>query len=304
MTGEAPDIERAFHLEFFRDHLGFERGLSPRTIDAYLREARRLAAFADSEGVADPAGVTYGLLRDHVARLAGEGRAASTVALTVYALRGYFRFLLVEGAIESDPSKRLEAPQAGRSLPDVLALHEIEALIGAVDRENRTAPRDIAIIEFLYGCGLRVSELLALKVRDLDLEEGFVGVHGKGGRDRLVPVGADADLAVRRYLGITRPELDRGESAGHIFLNAQGRPLSRMGVLKILRRHVERAGILKRVTPHTLRHSFATHLLEGGADLASVQEMLGHADISTTEIYTHVDRSHLRQVHRSHHPRG
>ncbi len=304
VTGEGPGIERAFHLESFRDHLGFERGLSPRTVDAYLREARRLAAFAVSEDVADPAEVTYQLLRDHVARLAGEGRAASTIARTVYALRGYFRFLIVEGVIESDPSERLEAPKAGRSLPDVLSVHEIEALIGATDPESRTAARDEAMLEMLYGCGLRVSELVSLKGRELDLEEALVRVRGKAGKERFVPVGAAARSAVRRYLRTTRPALDRGRSAGHIFLNARGLPLSRMGVWKILRRHVERAGILKRVTPHTLRHSFATHLLEGGADLASVQEMLGHADISTTEIYTHVDRSLLRQVHRSHHPRG
>lgn len=304
MTEEGPGIERAFYLEAFRDHLGFERGLSPRTIDAYLREARRFAVFAVSEGMAGPAHVTYALLRDHVSRLASEGRATSSVARSVYALRGYFRFLIVEDAIESDPSERLEAPRAGRSLPDVLSVPEIEALIGAVDPESRTASRDMAMLEMLYGCGLRVSELLALKGRDLDLEEALVRVRGKGGKERLIPVGAAARSAVRRYLRTARPALDRGRSEGCVFLNARGRPLSRMGVWKILRRHVERAGILKRVTPHTLRHSFATHLLEGGADLASVQEMLGHADISTTEIYTHVDRSHLRQVHRSHHPRG
>ncbi len=304
MRQGAPELERTFHLESFRDHLGFERGLSPRTIDAYLREARRFARFAASEGVGGPDRVTYRLLRDHVATLAGEGRAASSVARSVYALRGYFRFLLVEGAIETDPSERLEAPRAGRSLPDVLSVPEIEALIGAVDPESRTAARDAAMLEMLYGCGLRVSELVGLRGRDLHLEEALVRVCGKGGKERFIPVGAHADSAVRRYLRTSRPALDRGRSEGIVFLNARGRPLSRMGVWKILRRHVERAGIVKRVTPHTLRHSFATHLLEGGADLASVQEMLGHADISTTEIYTHVDRAHLRQVHRSHHPRG
>ncbi|WP_420634741.1 site-specific tyrosine recombinase [Candidatus Palauibacter sp.] len=304
MTDPGPDVEREFHLEPFRDHLGFERGLSPRTIDGYLREARRFAAFAVSEGAASPGQVTYQLLRDHTARLAEEGRAASTVARCVYALRGYFRFLVVEGVLEADPSERLEAPRAGRPLPDVLSVPEIEALIGAVRPDDWAAPRDEGILELLYGCGLRVSELLALQGRDLDLREGLVRVRGKGGKERLVPVGAAARSAVGRYLRESRPTLDRGRSQGRVFLNARGGPLSRMGVWKILRRHVQRAGILKRVTPHTLRHSFATHLLEGGADLASVQEMLGHADISTTEIYTHVDRSHLRQVHRSHHPRG
>ncbi|WP_419948694.1 site-specific tyrosine recombinase XerD [Candidatus Palauibacter sp.] len=304
MTGQGPDIERAYRLEAFRDHLAFERGLSPRTIDAYLREARRFAVFAVSRGVGSPPAATYDLLRDHVARLAAEGRAASSVARAVYALRGYFRFLALEDVIGTDPSERLEAPRAGRHLPDVLSVPEIEALLRAVPLDEPGTHRDRTILELLYGCGLRVSELIGLRVRDVDLDEGLVRVRGKGSKERLVPVGSAALSAVRRYLRESRPEIERGHGEGRMFLNLRGRPLSRMGVWKILRRHVERAGIEKRVTPHTLRHSFATHLLEGGADLASVQEMLGHADISTTEIYTHVDRTHLRQVHRSHHPRG
>lgn len=304
MSEPGPGPERAYELEAFRDHLDFERGLSPRTVDAYLREARRFAEFAVSDGAAGPAGVTYRLLRDHVAALAGEGRAASSVSRAVYALKVYFRFLVLEAVIETDPSERLEAPRAGRHLPDVLSVPEVEALLRAVPLDEAGSRRDRAILELLYGCGLRVSELIGLRTRDLDLDEGLVLVRGKGSKERLVPVGAAARLAVRRYLRESRPEIERGRGEGRMFLNLRGRPLSRMGVWKILRRHVERAGLGKRVTPHTLRHSFATHLLEGGADLASVQEMLGHADISTTEIYTHVDRSHLRQVHRDHHPRG
>ena len=304
MTDAGPRIGRSYRLEAFREHLDFERGLSPRTIDAYLREARRFAGFAVSRGVKGPRRVTYQLLRDHVAGLAGEGRAASSVARAVYALRGYCRFLVLEGVIETDPSERLEAPRAGRHLPDVLSVPEIEALLRAVPLDEPATRRDRAILELLYGCGLRVSELIGLRHRDLDLEEGFVRVRGKGAKERLVPVGAAALGAVEGYLRGSRPEIERGRGEGRMFLNLRGRPLSRMGVWKILRRHVERAGIAKRVTPHTLRHSFATHLLEGGADLVSVQEMLGHADISTTEIYTHVDRSHLRQVHHEHHPRG
>ena len=304
MTEPDPGGERAYALEAFRDHLDFERGLSPRTVAAYLREARRFARFAIPGGAESPADVTYGLLRDHVAALAGEGRAASSVARAVYALKVYFRFLVLEDVLASDPSERLEAPRAGRHLPDVLSVPEIEALLRAVPLDEAGSRRDRAILELLYGCGLRVSELIGLRTRDLDPDEGLVLVRGKGSKERLVPVGAAARLAVRRYLRESRPEIERGRGEGRLLLNLRGRPLSRMGVWKILRRHVERAGLEKRVTPHTLRHSFATHLLEGGADLASVQEMLGHADISTTEIYTHVDRSHLRQVHRDHHPRG
>lgn len=298
------DAARAFRVEPFRDYLSFERGLAARTIDAYVRDVASFVAFAVEAEVRAPEDVGYAELRDYVARLGELGRARSTVSRAISSLRGYFRFLLEEGVVETDPSERLESPGGDRSLPDVLAVSEIEALLAAVTPDRTHAFRDRAILEVLYGCGLRVSELCGLLTRDVDLEERLIRVLGKGSKERLVPLGADAARALRRYLRESRPRLDRGGSEGYVFLNHSGRKLSRMGVWKILRQYVERAGISRRVTPHTLRHSFATHLLEGGADLASVQEMLGHADISTTEIYTHVDRSHLKQVHRTHHPRG
>jgi len=295
---------RAFRLEEFRDFLSFERGLSVRTIDAYLGDLRKLVGPGAAAGAAAPHDLTYEMLRDHLAALSESGLAPATVSRAVSSIRGYFRFLLEDGILEVDPSERLETPRGGRPLPDVLSVAEVESLLEAVTPERTFAFRDRAILEVLYGCGLRVSELCALSTRDTDLEAGLVRVFGKGSKERFVPLGADARYAIRRYLRESRPRLDRGSSEGRVFLNRAGGSLSRMGVWKILRHYVERAGITKRVTPHTLRHSFATHLLEGGADLASVQEMLGHADISTTEIYTHVDRSHLRQVHREHHPRG
>jgi len=295
---------RAFRLEEFRDFLSFERGLSVRTIDAYLGDLRKLVGPVAESGATAPTDLTYEMLRDHVAALSASGLAPATVSRAVSSSRSYCRFLLEDGILDVDPSERLETPRAGRPLPDVLSVAEMESLLEAVTPERPFAFRDRAILEVLYGCGLRVSELCALRTRDTDLEAGLVRVLGKGSKERFVPLGADARHAIRRYLRESRPRLDRGSSAGRVFLNRSGGSLSRMGVWKILRHYVERAGITKRVTPHTLRHSFATHLLEGGADLASVQEMLGHADISTTEIYTHVDRSHLRQVHREHHPRG
>lgn len=304
MTEPDDEAIRAFRLEPFRDYLSFERGLAVRTIEAYARDIGAFVSFALERGIRDPRELGYRELRDWVARLGELGRARSTVSRAVSSLRGYFRFLLEEDVIDADPSERLESPGADRSLPDVLSVAEIERLLGAVTPDRTYAFRDRAILEVLYGCGLRVSELCGLRTRDVDLEERLVRVLGKGSKERLVPLGSDAGHALRRYLRESRPRLDRGGSKGHVFLNRSGTPLSRMGVWKILRQYVERAGIARRVTPHTLRHSFATHLLEGGADLASVQEMLGHADISTTEIYTHVDRSHLKQVHRTHHPRG
>ncbi len=304
---ERIDAERAFRLEQFRDYLSFERGLSPRTLAAYQADARRLVAFAQERGVSRPSKVTYDLLRDFVAYLTKSREpplAAATVARKLSAVRALFRFLVEEEVLSTDPSERLESPRPARPLPHVLSYPEIERLLSAVSPDLELAHRDRAMLEVLYGCGLRVSELIGLRLLGLHLDDGLVQVVGKGRKERLVPVGADARHALRRYLRESRPRLDRGASDGRVFLNRHGRPLSRMGVWKILRRYVDRAALHKRVTPHTLRHSFATHLLEGGADLASVQEMLGHVDISTTEIYTHVDRGHLREVHRACHPRG
>ncbi|MDX1579054.1 MAG: tyrosine-type recombinase/integrase, partial [Gemmatimonadota bacterium] len=261
MTPSESDA-RAFRLEPYRDHLSFERGLSPRTVEAYLRDVRRLVAGVAAQGVTSPLGIEYGHLRDHVADLADRGRASSTVARAVSSVRSYCRFLREEGVLEADPSEQLEAPKAGRPLPDVLTVDEVERLLAAVPIEAEAAFRDRAMLEVLYGCGLRVSELCALRTRDIALEEGLLRVLGKGSKERLVPVGTDARVAVARYLRESRPRLDRGSSEGRVFLNLRGGPLSRMGVWKILRRYVERAGIDKRVTPHTLRHSFATHLLE------------------------------------------
>lgn len=298
------ESRRRFHLEPFRDYLAYERGLAGRTVDAYLRDCGAFAAFASEAGVEAPPEVDFALLRAFVAHLTSEGLAASTVARKVSALRGYFGFLLEEGIIDADPTERLEAPRRGRTLPDVLSVGEVERLLASVSVEDEPGFRDLAILEVLYGAGLRVSELTGLDLRDLFPDQALLRVTGKGSKERLVPLGAGARRSLERYLRESRPRLDRGQSRGRVFLNHHGRPLSRMGVWKILRRYVRRAGLGKRVTPHTLRHTFATHLLEGGADLAAVQEMLGHADISTTEIYTHVDRSYLREVHRACHPRG
>ena len=206
--------------------------------------------------------------------------------------------------MSDDPSDRLAAPRRGRTLPDTLGVSEVEALLAAPHLDDPLAWRDRALLELAYGAGLRVSELCGLVVTDLLLTENLVRVFGKGGKERLVPIGRSVIGAISVYLHTLRPTLDRGKSGGRLLLNARGQPLSRVGAWGIVKRAATRAGITKRVTPHTLRHSFATHLLEGGADLRAVQEMLGHADLSTTQIYTHVDREYLRSVHKQFHPRG
>ncbi|MEI6740993.1 MAG: site-specific tyrosine recombinase XerD [Gemmatimonadaceae bacterium] len=293
-----------FHLRTFEDTLTLEEGASPRTIDAYRRDVLRCAAFMRANGIVDIHGITPGVLREFVYTLKDLGLEASSIRRNISALRTWFRVLLAEGVVHHDPTERLDAPRRGRTLPDVLTVDEVSQLIAAPGLDERLAFRDRAMLELAYGAGLRVSEWIGLAVRDVLLDEGLVRVLGKGSKERLVPIGRTAIGAVAVYLRELRPILEHGEGKGVLFLNANGRPMTRMGAWKILRKYVLMAGIEKHVSPHTLRHSFATHLLEGGADLRSVQEMLGHADIATTQIYTHVDREYLRSVHRQFHPRS
>jgi integrase/recombinase XerD len=295
---------RDFGLEGFRDFLALESGHSDNTVEAYLRDVRRLAEFAAAKGVRDPGQVSRTLLRDFVYLLKDLGLSAATIRREISAVRTYFGFLVGEGRVAADPSDRLDSPRRGRVLPDTLSVRDLEALLAAPNIDQPLAWRDRTLLELAYGAGLRVSELCGLLTTDLLLTENLVRVFGKGGKERLVPIGRSVIGAVSVYLHQLRPELDAGRTQGRLLLNGRGQPLSRVGAWGIVKRAAARAGIRKRVTPHTLRHSFATHLLEGGADLRAVQEMLGHADLSTTQIYTHVDREYLRSVHKQYHPRG
>jgi integrase/recombinase XerD len=304
VTAARREIDRDFWLEGFRDFMALEAGHSKNTVEAYLRDLRRLGEFATARGVRDPARLTLRLLRDFVYLLKDLGLSAASIRRAVSAIRTYYGFLLGEGRVKNDPSDRLESPRRGRVLPDTLSVQEVEALLAAPHVDQPMAWRDRALLELAYGAGLRVSEICGLALTDLLLSENLVRVFGKGGKERLVPIGRSVIGAASVYLHTTRPALDRGKSKNKVLLNARGEPLSRVGAWGIVRRATQRAGITKRVTPHTLRHSFATHLLEGGADLRAVQEMLGHADLSTTQIYTHVDREYLRSIHKQFHPRG
>jgi integrase/recombinase XerD len=291
-------------MEQFVDFLAFERGLSDRTLAAYGRDVERLLSFLERRGCTSPAQVQAEDLREFVYHLKDQGLAATSIRRGQSALRSYFGFLLEEGVIEADPSDRLETPRAWRKLPQVLSVDEVLRLLEAPDPTRPLYWRDRAILEFLYATGVRVSELTDLGLADLVLEEGLCRVFGKGSKERIVPVGRPGREVLSRYLREVRPRLDRGRGKGRVFLSARGNPLSRMAVWTVVRDAATRTGITKKVSPHTLRHSFATHLLEGGADLVAVQELLGHADISTTQIYTHVDREYLSEQHRSYHPRA
>jgi integrase/recombinase XerD len=299
-----PAIARPFLLERFSDFLALEQGASPRTSEAYRRDVARLTTYVAAKGAAAPSDISSRMLREFVYHLKDLGLAPASIRRNVSSVHTYFRFLLGDGHVVRDPSERLETPKRWRSLPDVLTVDEVNRLLAAPSLDEPLAFRDRALLELAYGAGLRVSEWITLAVRDVLFEEGLVRVFGKGSKERLVPIGRSAIGAVAIYLRELRPRLERGEGKGILLLNARGRPLTRMGAWKILRHHVEKAQITKHVSPHTLRHSFATHLLERGADLRAVQEMLGHADISTTQIYTHVDREYLRAVHKQFHPRG
>jgi len=298
------DPPRTFLLELFSDFLAFQEGLSPRTVRAYLGDVRRLALWAEAQGVSDPKGLSHTVLRDHLFELKDQGRAASSIRRSLSSIRIYVQFLLDEGVLVEDPTARLEAPRSWRPLPTVLSRDEAARLMEAPDEDSPVLWRDRAALELLYGTGMRVSELTGLRTGDLDLEEQWVRVLGKGSKERILPFGGPAARAVGRYLREVRPRLDCGRSKGHLFLNARGGPLTRMSIWTLVASSAERAGIMIPTSPHTLRHSFATHLLEGGADLVAVQELLGHADIGTTQIYTHVSRDFLRAMHAQCHPRG
>jgi len=294
----------AFRFEQFEDHLTFERGLSDRTVRAYLRDLSRWAEAMEESGASRPEGVTPAALRNWIFGLKEAGLAATSIRRAQSALRTYYGFLIAEGAVEVDPTERLESPKVTRKLPEYLTRDEVVRFLDAPDPDHPLYWRDRAVLELLYATGMRVSELVELPIASLDLDEAFLTVFGKGSKERLVPVGVPALRALGRYLGEVRPDLERGKGKGRIFLNARGTPIGRTAIWTLVKESARRAGIGKTVSPHTLRHTFATHLLEGGADLAAVQELLGHADISTTQIYTHVDREYLRDVHRKYHPRS
>ena len=284
----------------FRDHLALERRLSENTVRAYARDLAAYDAFLARRRIAAPADVRP---RDVEAFLE-RAVAASTAARRVASLRAFHEFLMRRGLSRENPALAVRPPRRARPLPDVLTVAEVEALLAAPRGEEPRALRDRAMLEMAYASGLRVSELIGLTLESLDLEEDLVRCTGKGSRERIVPFGGRARAAILRYLDAARGTLLRGRSERTLFLTRRGRGFTRMGYFKLLRGHAAAAGITERVSPHTLRHSCATHLLEGGCDLRVVQEILGHRSIETTTIYTHLDRNRLREAHRQFHPRA
>jgi integrase/recombinase XerD len=298
----SPALDRP--IEVFLDELRTGRRLSDHTLDAYARDLADYRVFALRHRLKDWTEVTTTFVDGYFAWLLRRGLAATTVARRRSALRGFHRTLERLGIGAADPVAELPAPRRERRLPHALSIDEVERLLAQPEGEEPLALRDRAMLELAYASGLRVSELCGLPRHRLALPERTVAVAGKGGRERTVPFGRAAERALREYLERARPQLAARTRHDTVFVNARGGPLSRMGFWKILRARARAAGIATRVHPHALRHSFATHLLQGGADLRVVQELLGHASVTTTAIYTHLDRAYLREVHRTFHPRA
>lgn len=290
--------------ERFVVHLIVERGLAPASLAAYSGDLDSYFEFLADRAVRTPGDVSRQHVHAYLAEQAAAGNTAATRARRLATLRGFHRFLALEGTTADSPLEGWRGPRRTRPLPRVLTVAEIERLLAVPSSETPLGQRDRALLELTYAAGLRASEICSLPEEALDRRNGWVRVLGKGSKERLVPVGRAALDAVGRYVRDGRERLLRGRRAPTLILNARGRPLSRMGFWKLLRAHARTAGIDRDLGPHTLRHSFATHLLEGGADLRVVQELLGHADIGTTQIYTHVDRQYLTEVYRTYHPRG
>lgn len=291
------------HIDRFLEHLVIERGLAQNSLEAYRRDLARYATYLKGR----PNQATA-LDRVEVPRyllvLREAGLSPRSVSRHLSAIRQFHRFLVREGHATEDPTAHLESPRPWRRLPTVLSSEEVDRLLAPREATSPQALRDQAMLEVIYASGLRVSELVGLRLADLDLTVGVVRVLGKGDKERLVPVGDVAVASLRAYLTHGRPRLEKRRASPHLFIGRHGHGLTRQMFWQLLKRYVGAAGIMKRVTPHTLRHSFATHLLERGADLRSVQMMLGHADIGTTQIYTHLSRAHLKAIYDKHHPRA
>jgi integrase/recombinase XerD len=290
-------------IRTFLNCLRVEKGLSPNTIQAYGRDIEKFAAFAKTRRLATR-DVTRSDLVDFLASLYMRRLDSRSVARHLVTLRNFFRFALMEGYIEEDPAATIESPKFRRTLPQFLSLEEVERVLQQPDASTPVGLRDKAMIELMYSCGLRVSELCGLRVGDLHMGEGSLRCVGKGDKERIVPVGRRALDAVQAYYNRARPDLLRGGTSPYMFLNLRGTKVDRITYWKALATYGRKAGIRKHVKPHMLRHSFATHLLDRGADLRAVQMMLGHSDISTTQIYTHVIEERLKQVYKAHHPRA
>lgn len=294
------------YIKGFKAYLRLEKGLSVNSVDAYIRDIEKLVQYLDSKQLKlTPDQIKLKDLKDFIEWINGFGLSAKTQARIISGIKAFYKYLILEDLIGQNPAELLESPKIGRKLPDTLSLEEINTLIETIDLSKPEGIRNKAMLETLYGCGLRVSELVNLNISNLYFNDGFIKVTGKGNKERLLPIGSIALKHIKIYMDTIRIHADiKKESSDILFLNKRGNKLSRVMVFIIIKDLTEKAGLKKTISPHTFRHSFATHLIERGADLRAVQEMLGHESITTTEIYTHIDREYLREAILSFHPRA
>ncbi len=298
-----PKIKK--EVQSFYNYIKLEKGLSENTLNSYLNDIKTYSEFLDSIGKISVEDATSNNISDFIAQLSELGLGNSSRMRYLSSIRGLHGYLFASGKIKNNVTDNIEMPKTGRKLPECLSIEEIELILNQPDLSNNAGIRDRAMLEVLYACGLRVSELISVKQRDILVDYEILRVFGKGNKERIVPIGKSAMFWISEYQNKARHDFLKGfVTDDALFLNQRGKPMTRMGFWKILNKYANDAGIEKKVHPHVFRHSFATHLLEGGADLRIVQEMLGHADISTTQIYTHIDREFIKEVHRTFHPRA
>lgn len=293
------------YIKGFESFLKLEKSLSANSLDAYSRDVHKLAQYADSRSISSPTKVEMEDIQGFLKYIAELGLGARSQARVLSGIKAFYKYLILENEIQTNPTELIEAPKLGRKLPDTLSVEEIDTLLSSIDRSTSEGERNRAMLEVLYSCGLRVTELVTLQISNIYFQEEFIRITGKGDKERLVPIGGQALKHLKLYIKEVRTHLPI--QPGHedfAFLNRRGKALSRVMVFTIIKRLVEQLGWKKNISPHTFRHSFATHLVEGGADLRAVQEMLGHESITTTEIYTHLDRSFLKQTILEFHPRS
>lgn len=291
-------------LDRYLNHLLIEKGAAGNTLEAYGRDLNRYASFLEQRGIDNPRFVVPETVVEFLVQIKGEGLSANSMNRALAALRGYYKFLLQEKVVDQSPLANIELAKVWMRLPDTVSKEEMNLILSQPGEETPKAQRDSAMLELLYATGLRVSELAGLTMNSINWQVGFLTVMGKGSKERVVPIGKTAYDSVRHYVDEARPKLVKSKTTDVLFLNRFGSIFTRQGLWKIIIHYAQKAGLQKNVHLHTFRHSFASYLLEGGADLRAVQVMLGHSDISTTQVYTHVTRDHLKQIHRKFHPRG
>ncbi len=290
-------------VDQYLNYLLIEKGLSKKTIESYSSDLTRYLKFLKTRKIRTISKADTPAILKHLISLRNAGLGARSRARHLVTIRGFYKFLIEEKVIDNDPTRVIDLPKSGLRLPDVLSIEEVKRLLNTPDINKPKGARDAAMIELLYAAGLRVSELINLKLQDVNLEACFVRVFGKGSKERVVPIGLYAKEKIDYYIKTFRPKLLKNVASPYLFAARAGKPMTRQGFWKLIKKYGQKAGIARKIKPHSLRHSFASHLLEGGADLRSVQIMLGHVDISTTQIYTHVAREHLKKIHEKFHPR-